>query len=134
MTRPAAQDDVARQRIEPLEEARAVELDERLSSGVRGRLGGPELLGAATRGGYESLGWSSGGVIAPGAPADLVVMRTDSVRLAGAPPETLLDAVVFAGTAADVSDVIVDGSFVVRGGEHVKIDVARELAAVVGSL
>ena len=49
--------------IEPLEEARAVELDERLASGVRGRHSGDELLQAATAGGYRSLGWPEGGAI-----------------------------------------------------------------------
>jgi formiminoglutamate deiminase len=120
--------------IEPLEEARAVELDERLGSGIRGRLRGYQLLEAATRNGYASLGWASGGVIARGAPADLVALRTDSVRLAGTPDDALLDALVFAGAAADVTDVIVAGEVIVRDSKHVSIDVARELSAAVGRL
>ncbi len=69
--------------IEPFEEARAVELDERLATGVRGRHGGDELLYAATAGGYASLGWPEGGMIRAGALADLVVVARDGVRLAG---------------------------------------------------
>jgi formiminoglutamate deiminase len=113
--------------IEPLEEARAVELDERLATGVRGRHGARDLLAAATRGGYESLGWAGGGVIAPGAPADLVVARLDGVRLVGVPPAERIGALVFAGAAADVTDVVVGGRFVVREGAHVSLDVAAEL-------
>jgi formiminoglutamate deiminase len=118
--------------IEPLEEARAIELDERLVSGVRGRHSPPELLHAATRGGYESLGWSEGGTIAEGALADLVAIRLDSVRLAGAAPEEAV--AVFAAAAADVGDVIVGGRFVVRAGRHLSLDVPRELRDAVAGL
>ncbi|MBV8432370.1 MAG: formimidoylglutamate deiminase, partial [Solirubrobacterales bacterium] len=41
--------------IEPLEEARAIELDERLATGVRGGHSGASLLEAATASGYASL-------------------------------------------------------------------------------
>ncbi len=117
--------------IEPLEEARAIELDERLVSGVRGRHAPHELLHAATRGGYESLGWSEGGAIIEGALADLVAIRLDSARLAGVARERAMEAAVFAGGAADVRDVIVGGRFVVRTGRHLGLDVPHELRAAV---
>jgi cytosine/adenosine deaminase-related metal-dependent hydrolase len=113
--------------IEPFEEARAVELDERLASGVRGGHGGDELLFAATAGGYASVGWPEGGMIRAGALADFVAVARDGVRLAGLPDSDLVDATVFAGAAADVHDVIVGGRFVVREGQHVSLDVPREL-------
>jgi formiminoglutamate deiminase len=113
--------------IEPLEEARAIELDERLASGVRGLHSGAGLLQAATRGGYKSLGWPAGGVIEPGAPCDLVAIRTHTVRLAGVSDEALIDGLVFAAAAADVSDVVVDGRFIVRDGRHVSINVPGAL-------
>ncbi len=113
--------------IDLLEEARAVELDERLASGERGRHRTGALLGAATAGGYASLGLHDGGRIAPGALADLTTVALDSVRLAGTPP---LDGVVFCAGAADVRDVMVGGRWVVRDGTHVSIDVARELHEV----
>jgi formiminoglutamate deiminase len=110
--------------IDLLEEARAVELDERLASGERGRHGAAQLLTAATAGGYASLGLHDAGRIAPGALADLTTVALDGVRLAGAPP---LAGAVFCAGAADVRDVMVGGSWVVRDGAHVSIDVAREL-------
>jgi formiminoglutamate deiminase len=120
--------------IEPFEESRGLELDERLASGRRGAFTGAELLRAATAAGYRSLGWPSGGAIRPGAPADLVALDTDSVRLAGVPPEQLVDGVVFAGAAADVRDVIVAGEYVVQDGAHLKLDVARELGDSIAAL
>jgi formiminoglutamate deiminase len=119
--------------IDPLEEARAIELDERLATGTRGQHSGVELLQAATASGYASLGWPEGGVIRTGAVADLVAIRTDSVRLAGIPRADLIDGVVFAGAAADVTDVLVAGEFVVRDSHHVTLDVANELASTIAS-
>jgi cytosine/adenosine deaminase-related metal-dependent hydrolase len=62
-----------------------------------------------------------------GAPADFVAVCLGSVRLAGTRSVDALDAVVFAANAADVSDVVVDGRVIVRGGAHVTLDVAGEL-------
>ena len=53
--------------IDPFEEARAIELDERLASLRRGTHRPGELLAAATASGYRSLGWHDGGRIAVGA-------------------------------------------------------------------
>jgi len=120
--------------IEPLEEARAIELDERLASGVRGGIDAPALLRAATADGYASLGWPEGGAVREGALADLVCLRLDSVRLAGTRPEDLLDAAVFAGAAPDVSEVVVGGRLVVSGGRHVSLDVPRVLATSIDAV
>jgi formiminoglutamate deiminase len=120
--------------IEPLEEARAIELDERLATSVRGGLDGTALLRAAGEDGYRSLGWPEGGALRPGAPADFVALGTHGVRLAGAPSEDLLDALVFAGAAADVREVIVAGRVIVREGRHVDLDVPRELSAAIGQV
>jgi formiminoglutamate deiminase len=117
--------------VDLLEEARAVELNERLATGVRGTHSTRELLTAATAGGYSSIGWPEGGRIATGALADLVTVSLKSVRLAGTSADTALESVAFAGTAADVTHVIAAGRFVVRGGVHHRIDVARELEAAI---
>jgi formiminoglutamate deiminase len=120
--------------IDLLEEARAIELDERLASGVRGQHLAAELMGDLTASGYASLGWPHGGAIRAGALADLVAISTDTVRLAGIPRGRLLEGAVFAGAAADVTDVLVGGEFVVRDSHHVRLDVARELQRAVSSL
>jgi formiminoglutamate deiminase len=111
--------------IDLFEEARAVELDERLRSERRGHFSAAELLGAATN--HASIGWPEAGRIEPGAPADLVAVSLDSVRLAGAHPDTLLESAVFAATAADVRDVIASGRQIVRDGRHTSIDVPAAL-------
>ena len=117
--------------IEPLEEARAVELDERLVSGERGRHAADDLLYAASAGGYASVGWPEGGMLRAGALADLVAFDLGSVRLAGLRDSELVDGLVFAGTSADVGDVVVGGRFVVRDGQHMALDVPRELETTI---
>ena len=84
--------------IDPFEEARAIELDERLATGVRGIHRAPDLLRAATAGGYAALGWPEGGRLEPGALADLTTLSLDSVRLAGVAPEHAAASAVFAAT------------------------------------
>ncbi len=120
--------------IDIFEEARAVELDERLESGLRGGHSAAELLRAATAGGYASIGWAEGGRVEPGALADLVTVTLDGVRLAGAEPGHLIESLVFAGSAADVRHVIVAGEFIVRDGRHVRLDVPGELARAIAML
>ena len=110
--------------IDLFEEARAIELDERLVTGVRGHHTAGALLDAATRGGYDCLGWPDGGRLAPGALPDFITVATDTVRTAGTPPQAL----VFCATAADVRDVVVGGRRIVRDGRHVSIDVEQALA------
>jgi formiminoglutamate deiminase len=115
--------------IDLLEEARAVELDERLAANVRGSHDVPSLLRAAAVDGHRSLGWEDAGAIAVGQRADLVAVRLDTVRTAGASPAARLATVAFAATAADIHTVIVDGRCVVEDGHHLSIDVAGELHA-----
>ena len=114
--------------IDPFEEARAIELDERLVSLRRGTHRPADLLGAATAAGYESLGWPGGGTLAVGAPADFVTIGFDSPRLAGSDRwREPLAAVVFAAAAADVRTVVVGGDVVVDDGRHRRVDVTVEL-------
>lgn len=120
--------------IDLFEEARGVELDERLITGERGTHAAHELLTAASVAGYTSLGWPDGGRIAAGAPADFVTVGLDSVRLAGTEAEHVLDAVVFAGAAADVHHVVVGGRPIVRDGVHQTLDVGRELNDAITAL
>jgi formiminoglutamate deiminase len=116
--------------IDLFEEARAVELDERLRSERRGHFAAAEMLHAATSAGHAALGWSDAGTIAPGGRADLVTVRLDTPRTAGVDPA----GIVFAATAADVAHVVVDGRTVVRDGRHVALDVPRALENAIGAL
>ncbi len=120
--------------IDMLEEARAVELDERLETGLRGGHSAAELLRAATAAGCDSIGWPEAGRIAPECLADLVTVGLDGVRLAGSSPDHALESLVFAGAAADVRHVIVGGEFVVRDGVHLDLDVAAELDEAIARL
>lgn len=112
--------------IDPFEEARAIELDERLGSRRRGSFTGEELLAVMTTGGASALGLPARG-IAVGAPADFIEVHTSSVRLAGHDRKALGDALVYAAAPGDVRTVVVGGVERVRSGQHVSIDVATEL-------
>ncbi|TDO54530.1 formiminoglutamate deiminase [Kribbella sp. VKM Ac-2527] len=118
--------------IDLFEEMRAVELDERLSSQERGHWSAAELLAAATTDGHRSLGFPAAGRLEVGSVADLVAVRLDSVRTAGTGDS--LESVVFAASAADVTSVVVGGVVVVADGNHVKMDVAAELAASIAEV
>ncbi len=113
--------------IDMFEEARAVELDERLAGGERGRHRPAALLAAATEDGHASLGRPDAGAIEPGRRADLVIIGLDGVRVAGVTAETALETAVFVATASEVERVIRGGHEIVRDGRHVELDVAREL-------
>ncbi len=120
--------------IDIFEEARAIELDERLARLERGNQDAAALLRAATADGQRAIGWPEAGAIERGRLADLVNLSGESVRLAGIMPETAAPSIVFAATASDVTNVIVGGEFVVRDGEHVRMDVARELRESIAAL
>ncbi|WP_415952673.1 formimidoylglutamate deiminase [Streptomyces sp. KLOTTS4A1] len=121
--------------IDLFEEARAMELNERLRTRTRGHWTAAALLRAASPTGYEALGWPGGGVLAAGAPADFTSVSLDSVRTAGPLPRLAAETAVFAATAADVRHTVTGGRFVVRDGTHVTVpDVASELAAAVAAL
>ncbi|BCB79649.1 formimidoylglutamate deiminase [Phytohabitans flavus] len=109
--------------IDIFEEARAVEMDERLRTERRGHFSANELARAATVAGHAALGWADAGAIAVGQRADLVTVRLDTVRTAGTGPH----GAFFAATAADVAHVIVDGREIVHDGQHLHLDVARAL-------
>ncbi|MEO6472920.1 MAG: formimidoylglutamate deiminase [Aeromicrobium sp.] len=93
--------------IDMFEEARAVEMNERLASGVRGAWSAGELLEAATTTGYESMGFATG---------DKIELSVDSVRLAG------VTEPLWAATAADVIELAHMGG---------PTDVAEDLRAAI---
>jgi formiminoglutamate deiminase len=113
-----------------LEEARALEMHERLLHRERGRLQMPAVVTAMSVNGHRSLGWPDAGRIAVGQRADLVAIATDTVRTAGSDPAQ----VVLSAFASDVDTVIVDGRVIVSGGRHRSVDVASELGSSIGSV
>ncbi|MET7732749.1 formimidoylglutamate deiminase [Streptomyces sp. NPDC005402] len=121
--------------IDLLEEARAMELDERLRTRRRGHWTAAALLRAASADGHAALGWDGAGTLEPGALADFTTIALDSVRTAGPPPRLGAETAVFAASAADVSHTVVGGRHVVRDGVHALVpDVPKALADAVAAL
>jgi len=119
--------------IDLFEEARALELDERTRSGARGTYSPETLLDAVGGGGYRALGWD-GGDLRPGRLADFIAVDLESVRTAaaGAPLDALL---VFAASAADVTNVVVGGRRIVTDRGHFVVDdPGRELREAIAAL
>jgi formiminoglutamate deiminase len=116
--------------IDPFEEMRAVELDERLATQRRGHWTAAELLTAATTDGHASLGWDDAGAIAVGQRADLVVVDPASPRTAGTGRDE--GSVVFAACAEDVQRVMVDGRWVVEEGQ--RYDIGLELESAIARI
>ncbi|MFH8975900.1 formimidoylglutamate deiminase [Streptomyces sp. NPDC017890] len=121
--------------VDLLEEARAMELNERLRTRTRGHWTAAALLRAATADGHAALGWDDVGTIEAGSRADLTTLALDSVRTAGPLPRLGAETAVFAATAADVRHTIVGGRHVVRDGAHTLVpDVPEALARAVEAL
>ncbi|MFE9765863.1 formimidoylglutamate deiminase [Streptomyces sp. NPDC005808] len=121
--------------IDLLEEARAMELNERLRTRTRGHWTAAALLRAASADGHAALGWNGAGSLEAGALADFTTIALDSVRTAGPVPRLGAETAVFAATAADVRHTIVGGRHVVRDGAHTLVpDVPKALADAVDAL
>jgi formiminoglutamate deiminase len=119
--------------IDPFEEMRGIELNERLVRYERGLHDAESLLTAGTAGGARSIGWPETGAIKEGSLADLVTLDLDSPRLAGTSPDAA--AAVYAAAAADVRYVVVGGEMVVDDRVHARIeDVGRHLADAISTL
>ena len=109
--------------IDLFEEARGVEMHQRLRTGRRGVMDPAILMQAATTGGARCLGFPARGLSVGGA-ADFVVIDAESPRLAGLDP-TSIDSIVFAATAADVVETFVGGDRIVTERGHPGWDAAR---------
>lgn len=101
--------------VDLVQEARLLEMHERLRDQARLCLAGPDgavgrtLLDIATVGGARALGRPELGRLVPGAPFDACTVDLDHPHLADLPPAQLLDALWLSGTAAAVDRVFVGG-------------------------
>ncbi|MFF8838455.1 formimidoylglutamate deiminase [Streptomyces sp. NPDC015130] len=121
--------------IDLLEEARAMELNERLRTRTRGHWTAAALLRAATADGHAALGWPDAGILEAGALADFMTIALDTVRTAGPLPRLAAETAVFAASSADVRHTVVAGRHVVRDGVHRSVpDVAGALADSIAAL
>jgi cytosine/adenosine deaminase-related metal-dependent hydrolase len=84
-------------------------------------IGVRDVLGLATRGGAQLLGWSEVGTLEPGKAADVVLVEMDRLDYAGALSDPLA-ALVFSGFSHGVHTAIVDGKVRLREGQLVGID------------
>lgn len=75
-----------------------------------------KILEMATKGGSEALQVSSG-IIAEGALADIILIRSDNLHIQPLTPETAITNIVHAARGSDVELVIVDGNILVEDGK-----------------
>jgi formiminoglutamate deiminase len=95
--------------IDMLEEARALELDQRRATGRRVLHEPEELFTAATINGMRAIGWDAG-ELRPGMLADFVTLRRPDAERR----EISLAQLVYASHACDVTRVVVGGQTVVQ--------------------
>ena len=82
-----------------------------------------QTLALGTRAGAEALGFDASGVLAPGAPADLVLLDVRGPHWC--PRHDLAAGVVYASHPGDVRWVLVDGQVLLRRGELTTLDEER---------
>ena len=119
--------------IDLFEEARGIELDERLATYSRGTFAAGTLLHSMTVAGHRALGWPDAGELSVGMRADLVAVDLASQRTAGG--GATAETIVFAASASDVTDVVVDGKVVVKERQHVRLgDVGTALQSAIDAV
>ncbi len=127
-------------RIALSEELRTLDYSQRLRDNSRAALATPahstgrRLFQAACQGGAQAAGRDSGR-IAPGAWADLAVLDTGHIDLAGQRGDRALDTWIFAGDDRMVTDVWAAGRHLVQQGRHIARDsIAPAYARAVSNL
>jgi cytosine/adenosine deaminase-related metal-dependent hydrolase len=106
-----------------LQAMRLASYGSRAFAGPRERwLGAAETLRLATQGGADVLGLERGGRIAEGALADLVFLDLDHIDFV--PLTDPFNQLVTCADSAGVTDVMVNGRFVVQGGRITSIDIS----------
>lgn len=116
--------------VDPYEEMRALELDERLVSRQRGNWSAEQLFAAGTTAGHASLGFPDAGEIKVGARADLVTLDLETTRTAGG--GAALETAVFCAGSADVLQVVCDGRVVASHED--RAERGRDLADAISAV
>ena len=117
--------------VSPIEELRLLEYGQRLATRERNIAGRPSggssgraLWEGATRNSAPAMGRPLG-TLKRGSRADLVILDDALPTLYGRCGDNLLDALIFAGNANPVRNVMVGGAWVVRDRVHVREDEIR---------
>lgn len=84
-----------------------------------------QALKLATRNGAYAMGFAPSGVLAPGHPADLILIAFNQPHLR--PRHDLAANIVHSARAADIRYLIVDGQLLMRKGELLRLDEERTL-------
>ncbi|MCX7707724.1 MAG: amidohydrolase [Anaerolineae bacterium] len=112
--------------LDMLQEARNAALMQKLAAQDPTLLAGDMPLRLATQNGAWAMGFNLSGEIAAGHAADLILLDCDTPRLR--PRHDLVANVLYAAVAADVSDVMVAGRWLMRNRELLTLDEERILA------
>lgn len=112
--------------MDMFEVARLAALIQKHELGDATALPGDTVLRLATRNGAQAMGFEGSGLLAPGHPADLILVDCNRPHLR--PRHNLVANLVYAACGADVSHVIVDGRLLLRNGELLTLDEERILA------
>ncbi|MEM6706052.1 MAG: amidohydrolase [Acidobacteriota bacterium] len=91
-----------------------------------GAVPGDTLLRMATSVGAEIAGFPESGRLEVGAPADLILVRTDVAHMT--PRHDLVANLVHSAKGADVTDTMVDGQWLMRNRELVTLDEEKVVA------
>ena len=110
--------------VNPIEELRWLEYAQRLTRQQRAILAdqqqpsvGQNLWQRAAKGGAQSTN-SNTGELAIGKQADLLVLNAQQTRLFAHNEQLLLDSMIFASQTNPVQDVMVNGQWVIKNGQH----------------
>jgi 5-methylthioadenosine/S-adenosylhomocysteine deaminase len=87
---------------------------------------GDTALRLATQAGARAMGFAGSGVIEVGAPADVILVNLDAPHMR--PIHSLVANLVHSAKGADVTDVMVDGRWLMRRRELLTLDEERILA------
>lgn len=104
---------------------RQTALSEKYQSLDSETLPGDTPLRMATAAGASALGFEGSGELAPGAPADLILVDLDTPHMR--PLHDVVANLVHAAKGGDVTDVMVDGRWLMRGRELLTLDEDRIL-------